>query len=318
MFSNFQLKAISNHRDAIYGISIILVILYHCYCNSKNYLLNPFAEGFIGVDIFILLSGYGLCFSYNSRTIKEFYVRRLLRILPVYFTYNILYALVACFCLKSPLSIEDFIYNITTLSYYGLGTYGEGNRCFDWFTAAILLLYLLFPLSYKMTLRRGREIFIILCLFAIFYHRIIPDVPWRIDCLVCRLPIFIFGILLYHYREEKLGFRNRRGIILFLPIFLYIFNMVFPNSNDSSFFTDYNELFFEPNRKKIVYRCLKYLGKNSYELMVANSWEYQLRFLFPKLFPLNAICFVLYHLLAQFCFAKITQKFTYFFVKKKL
>lgn len=173
IYTSDHINCISRNRDAIYGVSIILVILYHL-SYTGDIIYSPFSYGFIGVDMFLMLGGYGLCFSYTKHSLSTFYKRRLLRILPVYILYNVLFALTAWLLHDAPLSVTDFIYNVTTTSFYGFGSWGIGNRCFDWFTAAILLLYVFFPVIYWMAKRTGVVGFILFCLIAIFYQHIAP------------------------------------------------------------------------------------------------------------------------------------------------
>ena len=308
MYIPIIIKEISDNRNAIYGISIILVILYHCYCNNESVFFLPFEKGFIGVDIFLLLSGYGLCHSYNNNNLRTFYKRRFMRILPAYMTYNVLFFLMAAYYFKKPMSIADFFYNISTLSFYGFGYYGGGNKCFDWYTAAILLLYLLFPLLYKIARKVGVIMFILLCLFASVYNHFI-SVPWRIDCLISRVPVFVFGILLYFYKKDLLQKEKNshmRIVFLLLPAFIYaglIYSTwFFQTAMVAPFILLIVNGLISLLQNTRIYCALSYLGKYSYELMVANSWSQQWGIFIPKIFPLNVVCFILFHLIAQLLF----------------
>ena len=67
------------------GLSVLLVFLFHTD-------LNFFSNGFLGVDVFFVISGYVITkilkerFFYNRKYFfKEFYIRRILRIVPIYF-----------------------------------------------------------------------------------------------------------------------------------------------------------------------------------------------------------------------------------------
>ncbi|PNQ74703.1 hypothetical protein C1T31_00755 [Hanstruepera neustonica] len=68
--------------DGLRAISVLLVILYHVDSTL-------FTGGFIGVDIFFVISGYLITssinkqISNNSFSFKEFYLRRIKRIIPV-------------------------------------------------------------------------------------------------------------------------------------------------------------------------------------------------------------------------------------------
>jgi peptidoglycan/LPS O-acetylase OafA/YrhL len=76
--------------DGLRGISVLLVIFYHFEYKIFNKVI--FTGGYIGVDIFFIISGYLItliilnekknsdCFSF-----KNFYLRRARRILPAFF-----------------------------------------------------------------------------------------------------------------------------------------------------------------------------------------------------------------------------------------
>jgi peptidoglycan/LPS O-acetylase OafA/YrhL len=71
--------------DGLRGFAILLVVFYHAK-------LAGFGGGFIGVDIFFVLSGYLVTFGLyqelvSTKTINlgEFFQRRIKRLLPVFF-----------------------------------------------------------------------------------------------------------------------------------------------------------------------------------------------------------------------------------------
>jgi peptidoglycan/LPS O-acetylase OafA/YrhL len=73
--------------DGLRAICILLVIFNHTRCRYP-----PFIYGWVGVDIFFVLSGFLITTlllrereSYGNLSLKGFYTRRAFRILPVYF-----------------------------------------------------------------------------------------------------------------------------------------------------------------------------------------------------------------------------------------
>ena len=74
--------------DGLRAIAVVAVILYHAKINLFSYQL--FEGGFIGVDIFFVISGYLITsiilkemILTNSFSFSDFYIRRIRRILPV-------------------------------------------------------------------------------------------------------------------------------------------------------------------------------------------------------------------------------------------
>ncbi|KAK0427680.1 hypothetical protein QR680_010363 [Steinernema hermaphroditum] len=82
--------------QGIRGLAIILVLLFHFYPKA-------FKNGFAGVDIFFVLSGYLMQMIYAERTsgfhsILTFYKRRFIRLLPMYYL-TVLFTLMVGKCL---------------------------------------------------------------------------------------------------------------------------------------------------------------------------------------------------------------------------
>lgn len=132
------------------GIAILLVTFYHLYCVGLRPLyMHAFRIGYIGVDIFILLSGFGLCYSYNKNDLQSFYRKRFLRIYPLYFVSALFHTSFNVIVLKNKESIWDGFCDLTTLSYYRLG----GHHV-EWYLSALFLFYALFPLFYYVVKKR--------------------------------------------------------------------------------------------------------------------------------------------------------------------
>ena len=80
--------------------------------------------------------------------------------------------------------------------------YGIGGTFVDWFTAAILQFYLLFPVLYYL-MRKLHVVFHVFSIFAVgllMYH---VDLTWQQSCFVGRIPIFLLGIAYYLYGHNK-------------------------------------------------------------------------------------------------------------------
>ena len=134
-----KLGIILSNKSIFSGISILMVLLYHqpkCSAISGVW----FYPGFLGVDVFLFFSGFGLCYSFNKNGIYTFYKRRFVRIAPLY----ILLGLLAGLKYYEKFTWFDYLCNITSLSYWGMGGF-----LFDWYLSALIVLYLLFPLLYK-------------------------------------------------------------------------------------------------------------------------------------------------------------------------
>ena len=93
--------------DALRGIAILLVVMYHYF--------SFFRIGWIGVDLFFVLSGFLITsILLRSRSkpnfFRNFFVRRMLRIFPLYYFVLALFYLAApyIFSAKGPQSVYDY------------------------------------------------------------------------------------------------------------------------------------------------------------------------------------------------------------------
>jgi len=90
--------------DTLRSLAIILVFMFHCFMYSKSPLLTSIGHvGWVGVDLFFVLSGYLIgnqifsALKKQNFSLKMFYMRRFLRTLPNYFIVLALYFLIPSF-----------------------------------------------------------------------------------------------------------------------------------------------------------------------------------------------------------------------------
>ncbi|MGN0894511.1 MAG: acyltransferase family protein, partial [Succinivibrio sp.] len=121
-------KQIRKDIDGLKGIAIAAVVLYHFFellntFESTN--ITLFSSGFLGVDIFLVLSGYLISASVISKldtdsfSLKEFYKRRLLRILPPMIFMCLFTLLAGYFFLLSSVYRELSLENLFALTFIG-------------------------------------------------------------------------------------------------------------------------------------------------------------------------------------------------------
>ncbi len=91
------IKAITFRGDiqALRGLAVLLVVFYHLK-------IPGFYNGFIGVDIFFVISGYLMASIYDSKSPKMFFIKRARRLLPAYWATLILSLLVGFAVLAPP------------------------------------------------------------------------------------------------------------------------------------------------------------------------------------------------------------------------
>ena len=121
-----------NNRNSVLAIALIMVVVYHFPYNP----IGRFNIGYMGVDIFLFYSGYGICKSLLKNKIATFYKNRLKRIFPMFAVLTLCMA-----ALKGTLNdISLLLQQITTLAFYVNPDYAT-----DWYLSSLFLFYLLSP-----------------------------------------------------------------------------------------------------------------------------------------------------------------------------
>ncbi len=142
-----KLTLISKYRTQIMGAAMMWIMWFHSPYTWKNQVFHFIHDiGFFGVDVFLLVSGLGLYFSMRkSKSIGEFYKKRIIRILPAYLIVTICwYAFY-----KTDVSFSDKLLSILGVNYFR-GTVTGRPEYFDWFLPTLFVLYLLTPLYDKL------------------------------------------------------------------------------------------------------------------------------------------------------------------------
>lgn len=234
-FSAHLASLVSKYRAEIMGLSIIWIMLFHSgipvpdhiILKSLWYVFVSFGGGF-GVNIFLILSGFGLMYSALKRddrnqeeSILSFYKRRVIRILPAYLLVATVYYLIESH------GIGAFFYNLFFLNFII-----DGKRDF-WYILAILICYLIFPLYKKWIHKLNfRVIFLLSCLMIVLVNLLlyftVRDLYLKWEIFLWRLPCFLIGchlgIIVYKKQIKDylllLTLSSLLGIIL-LAVFGY-------------------------------------------------------------------------------------------------
>ena len=89
---DIELANISRYRGELMGAAILFVILFHVGLPREDAFFGLKRMGNIGVDFFLFLSGMGLWFAWTKNpSLRQFYLRRFLRIYPTWFLIACLY-----------------------------------------------------------------------------------------------------------------------------------------------------------------------------------------------------------------------------------
>ena len=253
------------NRSFLLGIAIIMVIIYHFF----SWIINPFGRfniGYVGVDIFLFLSGWGLTYSYTRNNLKTFYFRRIKKIFPLYLLTSII---IICISTRSEhIDIIEALKRICTLSYYI-----DPAHSIDWYLNSLYIYYLSFPILYKICYRLKFKAVIFSCFFIllIYYLTWYNDIQihWKHDCFLARIPIFCAGIVyaIHQYTSKQIFRFAYISLLMYLP-FYYV--SPYLAASTLVFAIAICSIQFSANNIGNAYYKIEYLGKYTLELYCSN------------------------------------------------
>lgn len=319
--SSFDLQLVSKYRNALMGFAIVIVVLYHFFNNGGEtptdlLLQKCFSHGYLGVDIFMVVSGLGLTFSMSkNENLNEYYLKRWVKIFPFY----TFITFVDCFLIRGE-SVGLALLRSTTIGYW------TGLPFMDWYIPAIVGLYTVYPLlyfhvvkpeRYKLAMAIG-----IVFLAASVVLNYIPLLDWKHYALVYRVPDFILGSMMgialkkgYKpvYVKRFMWISALTGIILFLalhgysyrvwllnlcltPLYLYLLCHLFDKILSSGF-----------SLMRLLPQALAFLGMFTLEeYRISSSFE---RLLSNEACPDHHYLYVIFYFASSMILAYLCHKF---------
>jgi peptidoglycan/LPS O-acetylase OafA/YrhL len=223
-YEHFRARRHFGSLDGLRCLSILAVIWHHTRPAALND-VPILQHGHMGVDLFFVVSGFLITTlllrereASGDISLKRFYIRRTLRIFPLYFTVLLAYiGLVLLFDRHTPAG-RAFFANLPYFATYTSNWFLTYNNeriifYFVWSLAAEEQFYLFWPTVEKRLGPRNAVIFVILLLAAVtiaaagVLDRLLPP-PTLAHRIVTRFPVAIgLGVLLAHVLDDRRSFR---------------------------------------------------------------------------------------------------------------
>lgn len=203
-------------------ISMLFIVLHHCCVHSdfafgESSSINRFIVqalsigGKIGVDIFILITGYFMVYS-------KFSIKKLIKLVFEIWTYSIIIMLVEYILKMGEISIKASIFPITYELY--------------WFATTYVLLYILSPFINKLIKNIDKDTFIKLLLLLILIQVIIPtfmNARLNFSNLTWFITLYLLGAYMRLYEIQALKNKKRNKIALILCIIIILTSIIIIN-----------------------------------------------------------------------------------------
>lgn len=217
------------------GVSFLLVLLFHLQ-------VVGFQSGFLGVDIFFVVSGFLMAFLYMDASPSRFFKSRIKRLLPAYFFTNVLFLAIGTF-LVTPLEFIQLQNQVVSSAVFGnnfyfwnLASYFEKsyfNPLLNlWSLGVEIQFYLFFPLLALIWKKSKHFIsFVSIASFLLCLLIVTVSPKTSFYMMPTRFWEFYLGILSAHFFMHKENFssvNNESFLSLFLFALLIIFILFFP------------------------------------------------------------------------------------------
>ena len=201
---DIELANISRYRGELMGAAMLFVILFHVGLSRNDPFYGLRRCGNVGVDIFLFLSGVGLWYAWTKRpSVKSFYRRRLLRILPTWLV------VAGAFYITDYLgprrfstSIADLIGDITVNWDFWLH-----DELTFWYVPAIMALYLVAPHYMKLISSHPmyRWLPALMVVWCVMVQWVLPinHAVGHLEIFWSRVPIFFIGINMGTYVKQE-------------------------------------------------------------------------------------------------------------------
>lgn len=306
--------------DSLRALAVIFVIIFHAELKIYNYTF--LSGGFIGVDIFFVLSGYLIGkIIYEDLYLKKFnlirfFERRARRIIPN-LLFVIMFSFLGAWLLLDQDSYINFLKSLlSAISFFSNNyfwnisqSYNAGNSLFipllhTWSLSVEAQFYLLFPLALIfLTIFNKRYFFIYLFIIALlsFLYSIIKEYNINFSSFyssASRAWEFLFGFITYLISKKKFDFKILTNEFL---VFIGIILIIIP----SLVLNKYTK--FMP-----IYLLFPIFGTSLIILFIRNTILFKKIFKFKPFVFLGLISYSLYlwHF-PFFAFARISGLFSY-------
>lgn len=220
------------------GIAVILVVLFHLE-------IGVFSSGLLGVDLFFVISGFLMAILYDNHNIKDFFLKRALRLLPTYFVTILITVGVSIFIvtpneftqvLKQSYFASTFSSNIgfwLQNSYFSKIDFNPLLHL--WSLGVEIQFYLIIPILFFF-FRLNKYLLLIILLSSLLLCFMVLGISPKTTFFMMPLRVWEFligyGIALY-FTSNGSVLKRRKSFLGNIGLILILFIVIFPVDGES-------------------------------------------------------------------------------------
>lgn len=283
----------SEHRGFLMGVAAILIVLFHMEYFTEagsdigiiNSVFSSLWQFNVGVEMFLILSGIGLYFSFENKStgFKSYYTKRLLNVYLISLIVDLPYII----CLNLFVEKQGIVYNF--LEWTKLHNW-MGKSDLSWYVAFVMVLYALYPLIYKLMKKLEKTKFEFLIVFSVcififalcvVLYVLKPNLYDAVEIALTRVPAFFIGCYLGKFVYNKRKFGNMLYIVCIAGILLW---MIFTNMTNNVMVQRFSHCLlslaicvllipiadFLKSKINFIYRFFAFLGSISLEIYLVH------------------------------------------------
>jgi len=234
------------HIDTLRGLAALYVCFYHLALLPNPDLGVPYwtrqivLTGGTGVTLFFVVSAFTLCYSMQARSdspnpIYDFYVRRIFRIIPLFYVWMVISLIRDRYIYGATHSLGDVL--LSTFFVFNLIPGKEtGFVRASWTLGVEMLFYLMFPLVFRYVTdyRRALSLFLVTIVVSRAFQYLLVYLPMSDEqrgnyyyfSFLHQLPVFAAGVLSFFLYEAFIKGKevNRSWGIILMGIFVFLYD----------------------------------------------------------------------------------------------
>lgn len=218
-------------------LGVLLIFLCHYSVSYQQYNISGFHNYFlwfgnfdsgkVGVYLFFIISAFGLSFKYSNTEFKllEFYKSRWLKLFPLFYLSYLFFYLVK---LVQGHNIITGNYINIIWTFFGFDAYiSQIIPTFplvgEWFTGAIIVLYIIFPILLKLS-KKSVTFYttsgILLLLFSLNCYYFTIPYKYSVESIFIDLFSFWLGIFLFNKMDQMKKVPILFAVVAIVPLLL--------------------------------------------------------------------------------------------------